>query len=68
MKAVLAIVCALFATVYGNVLDNLRPQQSDQRDLVKLRNQVKFMSHAGRGFISGYRRGMYKEINFRVDS
>ena len=68
MKAVLALVCVLFATAYGNILDTLRPQQSNQRDLVKLRNQVKFMSHAGRGFISGYRRGMYKEINFRVDA
>ena len=67
MKAVLAILCVLFATAYGNILDHLSPQQSNQRDLVKLRNQVKFMAHAGRGFISGYRRGMYKEINFRVD-
>ena len=36
-------------------------------DAVKLARQIKFMSHAGRGLIAGYRRGMYKDINFKVD-
>ena len=42
------------------------PQQNG--DAVKLAKHIKFISHAGRGVISGYRRGMYKDINFKVDA
>jgi hypothetical protein len=38
-----------------------------QNGNVKLAKQMKFMAHAGRGLIAGYRRGMYKDINFKVD-
>jgi hypothetical protein len=49
----------------GNPLDEGMPQQNG--NAVKLAKQVKFMSNAGRGVIAGYRRGMYKDINFKVD-
>ena len=75
MKAVLAITCALAATVvYGapkDIIYNTNPldQVVEQNgDVAKLSKHIRFVSHAGRGLISGYRRGMYKDINFRIDS
>jgi len=79
MKAILTFACVLAATAYSvvaipdnrnsvyneNPLDDEMPQQNG--DAVKLARQIKFMSHAGRGLIAGYRRGMYKDINFKVD-
>ena len=78
MKAILTFACVLAATAYSasipqnrngvyneNPLDNEMSQQNG--DAVKLARQIKFMSHAGRGLIAGYRRGMYKDINFKVD-
>ena len=78
MKAILTFAYVLAATAYcasipknrngvdnGNPLDEEMSQQNG--DAVKLTRQIKFMSHAGRGLIAGYRRGMYKDINFKVD-
>ena len=78
MKAILTFACVLAATAYsasipqgrwdvngGSPLDEEMSQQKG--DAVKLARQIKFMSHAGRGLIAGYRRGMYKDINFKVD-
>ena len=78
MKAILTFACVLAATAYsasippirnnvdnGNPLDDEMSQQNG--DATKLARQIKFMSHAGRGLIAGYRRGMYKDINFKVD-
>ena len=78
MKAVLSVLCMLATVAYGaasinreityneNPLDQGMVQQKGDR--VKLGKIVRFFSHAGRGLISGYRRGMYKEINFRIDA
>ena len=78
MKAVLSFLCVFATVAYGamnndryityndNPLDTGMAQQKG--DAVKLAKMVRFFSHAGRGLISGYRRGMYKEINFRIDA
>ena len=82
MKAVLAMVCALATVSYvagagtidrptyntynENPLDGINAKQGG--DAVKLAKHIRFMSLAGRGLISGYRRGMYKDINYRVEA
>jgi hypothetical protein len=81
MKAVLAMVCALatvsyvagaksnsesYITFNENPLDDMITKQGG--DAVKLAKHIRFVSLAGRGLISGYRRGMYKDINYRVEA
>lgn len=81
MKAVLSVLCMIATVAYGaasttnreityneNPLDSGMAQQQGPMDIVKLQKMVRFLAHAGRGLISGYRRGMYKEINFKVDA
>ena len=65
----LTVSCTLFTVAYGDILDPFRPQQGKllARDRADITNQVKFNSLAARGFIAGYRRGMYKEINYKND-
>ena len=79
MKAIFTFACVFAATAYSaeipanrlttnstTALDRGMTEQNG--DSIKLAKLVKFMSHAGRGAIGGYRRGMYKDINFKVEA
>ncbi len=74
MKAVLFMSCAIATLAYSaagyavhndNPLDGVVEQNGDNDQLTKA---IRFVAHAGRGLISGYRRGMYKDNNFRIDA
>ena len=76
------MTCALATVAYGridepitfntNPLDGVVEDPLDgvveqNGDVAKLSKMIRFAAHAGRGYISGYRRGMYKDSNFRID-
>ena len=70
MKAVLValtVASTLFTTGYC-VMHEMPPINPRAIDKTDLTNHVKFLSHAGRGFIAGYRRGMYKDINYKNEA
>ena len=81
MKAVLTLACVLAATttsvlsktstpndyvVQNNFEDTISQQgRNETADIMKVR--FRYMGAAARGWIQGYRRGMYKENNFQVE-
>ena len=82
MKAVLTLACVLAATtssvlgaaapskndyVVSNEFDSNMPQQGNNNTASIMKVRFRYMGAAARGWIQGYRRGMYKENNFQVE-
>lgn len=54
--------------ITGDPIDGFSEYLKQNNNTVSWAPQVKYLSSLARGFIQGYRRGMYKDNNYRVSA
>ena len=75
MKPILSLLCvaAVAQMSYGRISDyttqnGMNTALVQQTNVTALANTIRFFSYSARGLISGYRRGMYKDVNYKIDA